>query len=408
MIQSSRVRFLWLQGVSILLLGMVTYAQSAVLFDTKQEKLKEVRGRISTLQSELESTKNQQAELNKDLQRVEQKIGKLARRLRVLEGSLDRQQQQLIQLQKKQTKQEQELDTHRSLLSQQIRTAYAMGRQERIKILLNQQDPATISRVMAYYDYFNQARMEQLALIQGLIKNLQETEADLISETTRLEELQAKELRQQDELKKAQLARYEVVKSLAEKISSQGQELGGLKQNEYQLKSLMLRLQQELTPPPSEAVTHKAFQALKGRLPWPSKGKLIASFGTSKGAGLRWDGVVIAGQEGQEVKAVHHGRVAFADWLRGFGLLLIIDHGNGYMSLYGHNQSLFKEAGDWVESGEMIALVGSSGGRLKSGVYFSIRKKGKPVNPKRWCKKIKGNRVTQLIGGESKTVLAES
>ncbi len=396
-----------IQGAGILLFGMMTCAQATVL-DTKQEKLKEVRGRISNLQSELESSKNQQTELNKNLQVVEQKIGQLARRLRVLASSLSRQQQQLKQLQKKQTKQAQELDTHRSLLSQQIRTAYAMGRQERIKILLNQQDPATISRVLAYYDYFNQARMEQLALIQGLIKNLQETEADLISETNRLEELQAKELQQQDELKKAQVARYEVVKSLAEKISSQGQELGGLKQNEHQLKSLMLRLQQELAPPPAEAEVHKAFRSLKGRLPWPSKGKLIAHFGSSKGAGLRWDGVVIAGQEGQEVKAVHHGRVAFAEWLRGFGLLLIIDHGNGYMSLYGHNQSLFKEAGDWVEAGEMIALVGSSGGRLKSGVYFSIRKKGKPVNPKRWCKKIKGNRVTGVLRVSGKSALVES
>ena len=364
-------------------------------------------GRISNLQSELESAKDHQAELNKNLQDVEQKIGQLARRLRVLVGSLNRQQQQLKKLQKKRTKQEQELDTHRGLLSQQIRTAYAMGRQERIKILLNQQDPATISRVMAYYDYFNQARIEQLTLIQGLITKLQETEADLISETNRLEELQAKELQQQDALKQAQLARYEVVKALTAKISSKDQELGGLKKNEHQLKSLMQRLQQELSPP-AEAVSHKPFRSLRGRLPWPSKGKLVARFGTSKGAGLRWDGVVIAGQEGQEVQAVHHGRVAFAEWLRGFGLLLIIDHGNGYMSLYGHNQSLFKEAGDWVEAGETIALVGSSGGRLKAGVYFSIRKKGKPVNPKRWCKKIKGNRVTRFIEAGRKAVLAES
>ncbi len=407
MLQYFRAHLLWPQGTGLLLLGMMALAQAAPL-ETKKEELQQVRGRISHLQSELKSAKDHQLELNKNLQAVEQKIGKLARRLRVLAGSLARQQKQLQQLQKKQTQQEQALDIHRSLLSQQIRTAYAMGRQERIKILLNQQDPATISRVMTYYDYFNQARMEQLVLIQTLINNLQETEADLISETNRLEELQAKELQQQDALKTAQLARYEVVKSLAGVISSKGQELGGLKRNEKQLKSLMQRLQQELSAVPTEAVSHKAFRTLKGRLPWPSKGKLIARFASSKGAGMRWDGVVIAGQEGQEVKAIHHGRVAFAEWLRGFGLLLIIDHGNGYMSLYGHNQSLFKEVGDWVEAGEMIALVGSSGGRLKSGVYFSIRKKGRPVNPKRWCKKIKGNRVTSVLGVSSKTALAES
>ena len=383
-----------LQLPLLLLLGTTVPAQAAAPLDTKKEELQQIQGRISELQSALKSAKNQQSELNKKLQAVEQKIGDQARRLRVLGGRLSRQKQQLQQLQQRRTAQEQELDTQRSLLSQQIRTAYAMGRQERIKILLNQQDPATISRVMAYYDYFSRARTEQLAQIEKLISELQETESDLISETHQLEELQAKELQQQAELKQTQLVRYEVIKALSAEISSKGQELGGLKKNETQLKSLMQRLQQELSAPPAEALQHKPFRALKGRLPWPSKGRLTARFGMAKGAGLRWDGVVIAGQEGQEVQAVHHGRVAFADWLRGFGLLLIIDHGNGYMSLYGHNQSLFKEVGDWVQPGEVIALVGNSGGQLETGVYFSIRKKGRPENPKKWCKKIKGNRIT--------------
>lgn len=389
----------------LLLLGMLASAQAATPMEVKKEQLQQVRGRISELQTELKSAKGQQSELNRKLQAVEQKIGHQARHLRMLGGNLGRQKKQLQQLQKKRNEQELELDTHRLLLSRQIRTAYAMGRQERVKIMLNQQDPATISRVMTYYDYFNRARVEQLALIQKLVLELQETETDLISETRRLEELQAKELQQQSELKQTQLARYEVIKSLTAKISSKGQELGGLKKSETRLKLLMQRLQQELPSPPAGAVLHKPFRALKGRLPWPSKGRLTARFGMSKGAGLRWDGVVIAGQEGQAVQAIHHGRVAFADWLRGFGLLLIIDHGNGYMSLYGHNQSLFKEAGDWVQPGEVIALVGNSGGRLETGVYFSIRKKGTPVNPKKWCRRIKGNRVT---GVERTAVEAES
>ncbi len=392
----------------MLLLSLMMLAQAELPLDAKKEELQQIRGRINALQTELKSAKGQQSELNKKLQAVEQKIGRQARRLRVLGGTLGRQKKQLQQLQQKRDAQEQKLDIHRYLLSRQIRTAYAMGRQERIKILLNQQDPATISRVMVYYDYFNRARTEQLALIQKLISDLQETQADLISETHRLEALQAKELQQQDELKQTQLARYEVIKSLFARISSKDQELGGLKKSEHQLKSLMQRLQQELSSLPAEAVSHKSFRALKGRLPWPSKGRLTARFGMAKGAGLRWDGVVIAGQEGQEVHAVHHGRVAFADWLRGFGLLLIIDHGNGYMSLYGHNQSLFKEAGDWVGPGEVIALVGNSGGRLETGVYFSIRKKGKPVNPKKWCKRIKGNRVTGIVGVDRAGIRAES
>ncbi len=374
------------------LLGLPAAAQADAPLDTKKEELQQLQGRISELQTVLQSAKAQQSELSQKLQAVERKIGEQTRRLRVLGDTLSRQRAQLQQLRQRRSAQEQELEAHRSLLAQQLRTAYAMGRQERIKILLNQQDPATISRIMAYYDYFNRARIEQLALIEQLVGTLQETEAELTRETRRLEQLQARELQQQAELKQSRQARRAVIEALSEEIRHKGQELDGLKRNEARLKALLQQLQQRPATP-AETIQHQPFRTLKGRLPWPSKGRLTARFGMAKGAGLRWDGVVIAGEEGQEVRAVHHGRVAFADWLRGFGLLLIIDHGDGYMSLYGHNQSLFKEAGDWVQPGEVIALVGNSGGRLETGVYFSIRKKGKPVNPKKWCRKIKGNRI---------------
>ncbi|VAX05618.1 Murein hydrolase activator EnvC [hydrothermal vent metagenome] len=384
-------------GVWILLLALanIQAAPSAsTSLDTGEEELKQIRGRINALQNELKSAKDQQTDLNNKLQVIERNIGLLARRMRVLGGTLERQQGRLTQLHKKRLQQQQELEVHSSALSRQIRASYAMGRQDRIKILLNQQNPATVSRVMTYYDYFNRARAEQLTLLKQLMVEIQETEAEATQETARLKKLQSHELQQQDLLKQARQTRYKVIKSLAAEISLKGAELGGLKKDEQQLQSLMQRLQQELVSVPTENVVAKPFKALKGRLPWPSKGLLTTRFGTPKGAGLTWDGVVIAGQEGQEVKAVHHGRVAFADWLRGFGLLLIIDHGDGYMTLYGHNQSLFKETGDWVAPGDIVALVGSSGGRPKAGVYFSIRKQGKPVNPKFWCKKPNGNRVS--------------
>ena len=387
----------WLFKGALILLLSLAVAQAApadLPLNEKKDELKQIRQRINALQSELKSAKGQQENFSKKLQVVERNIGLLARRMRVLSGTLERQQARLKKLRHTRKSQQQALEVHRSSLSQQIRAAYAMGRQERIKILLNQQNPATVSRVMTYYDYFNRARVEQLTLIEKLIVDLQETEAEVVRESTRLEELQSHELQQQDLLKQARQARHQVIKSLAAEISRKGAELSGLKKNEQQLRLLMKRLQQEkLAPIPTDTVVQKPFRTQKGRLPWPTRGKLSARYGSAKGAGIRWDGVVIAGQEGQEVRAVHNGRVAFADWLRGFGLLLIIDHGDGYMTLYGHNQSLFKEVGDWVKPGEAVALVGSSGGRLKPGVYFSIRKKGKPVNPKFWCKKTKGNRV---------------
>jgi septal ring factor EnvC (AmiA/AmiB activator) len=126
---------------------------------------------------------------------------------------------------------------------------------------------------------------------------------------------------------------------------------------------------------------------------WPAKGYLKNLFGSVKAEGVTWDGVFITAEEGSEIKSIHHGKVAYADWLRGYGLLIIVDHGEGYMSLYGHNQSLFKEAGDQVQAGEPIALVGNSGGQNKPGLYFSIRKKGKPTNPTKWCVKAKGRKL---------------
>ena len=391
----TQVRKPLMRGASLLLvlLCFTPAAPGKDKISTKEDELNRVRGRINELQTQLKIRQDHQAGLNEDLQTVELNIGRLARRLRVLAATLDRQRAQLKRLKERRASQEKGLALHHSALAKQIRAAYAMGRQERVKILLNQQDPAKVSRVMVYYDYFNRARTEQLALIEKLIADLQETEQEVNEETSRLEELQARELQQQAELEQARLARQKVIKSLATEIRDKDQELGKLKKDERELQSLLERLQQDIASLPANPTAHGRFQALKGRLPWPAKGRLSARFGAAKGAGLRWEGVIISAPEGREVKAVHHGRVAFADWLRGFGLLLIIDHGDGYMTLYGHNQSLFKETGEWVKPGETVGLVGSSGGRLKAGVYFSIRKQGNPVNPKSWCKKISGNKI---------------
>jgi septal ring factor EnvC (AmiA/AmiB activator) len=136
---------------------------------------------------------------------------------------------------------------------------------------------------------------------------------------------------------------------------------------------------------PAEADGQQPFHSRKGKLRWPARGRLAQRFGAPRSGGLRWRGVMIEAQEGGEVRAVSQGRIAFSDWMRGFGLLLIIDHGDGYMSLYGHNQTLYKEVGEWVDTGEVVALLGASGGRTESGLYFEMRHKGRPINPVHWC-----------------------
>ena len=377
---------------------LTSWAIAADDLQQKSRELEQVKARIEQLSSQFSSVKGEFQQQSNDLQQTEKQIGKIARRIRVVRQSLRLQQRRMGALEQERADTRLQLDRHRQVLEQQIRAAYAMGRQEKIKILLNQQDPAVVSRVMVYYDYLNAARLQQMKLIQENLQRLTDLEREIAAEERRLQQLQTREEQEKQQLELAQAGRQKAITRLSRTLKSKGQELEGLRSNEKQLQSLLENIQEALADIPVDPAAHNPFKTRKGKLSWPSKGRLAASFGSSREVGkLRWDGVLIAAPEGREVRAVHHGRVAFADWLRGFGLLLIIDHGDGYMSLYGHNQSLFKETGEWVEPGEVVGLVGSSGGRSSAGVYFGIRYRGEPQNPKHWCKRIKGNRVGRWL-----------
>jgi septal ring factor EnvC (AmiA/AmiB activator) len=310
-----------------------------------------------------------------------------------LAGQLARQAERLGALEQKRAGQQAALREQQGALAAQVRAAYAMGRQERLKILLNQQDPAELGRVMAYYEYFNRVRASRIRALSELLEQLAQTEASLTREQERLRQFEVNERQALAQLEAARSQRHRIIEQLQARIQDQAQELNRLKQDEQKLRDLIEQLSRALAdlPVPSDK---QSFPSRKGKLGWPVKGSLAARFGSPRKIGnLRWDGTVIAAAEGTEVRAVHYGRVIFAGWLRGFGLMLIIDHGDGYMSLYGYNQVLFKEVGEWVEPGERVALVGNSGGQLNAGVYFGIRHNGKPVNPQRWCLPAKGRRV---------------
>lgn len=364
--------------------------------ETKTRQLKQLKSRIESLNRVLRSTEDQRNEQNRALRETEQQIGLIARRIRVTDQSLQRQKRQLAKLEAERADARLQLDNHQSSLERQIRAAYAMGRQEKVKILLNQQDPAVVSRVMVYYDYFNAARIAQMGLIEESLRELSHIEREIAKEERRLQQLQAKNNNERLQLEAAQRGRHEIIAKLNRRLQDQGQELNNLKDDESQLASLISNIQQALSDLPLDPATaHEPFRSRKGKLPWPARGRLAASYGSRREVGkLTWDGVLIAAPEGREVRAIHHGRVAFADWLRGFGLLLIIDHGDGFMSLYGHNQSLFKETGEWVEPGEVVAQVGNSGGRTQSGIYFGIRHNGEPQNPQKWCRRTRGRSIS--------------
>ncbi|MCW8908761.1 MAG: peptidoglycan DD-metalloendopeptidase family protein [Sedimenticola sp.] len=384
-------------GAVAALLGLLLVA-SAVLAQEEQirsreSELKALQGEISSLQQTLDSRRQRRQQLQAQLRQTEERIGRSARQLRELGNRLASQQKRLAQLGQERSTRQQALENSRQVLVRQIRAAYVMGRQERVKILLNQQDPATVSRMMIYYDYFNRERARQMAAIGEILGHLNETESALREEERALQQTREQVAGEKAALDREQAGRQQVIALLNREIDEKGQALERFRRDEQQLQALVERLQSEFAALPLETERHQPFKRLRGKLDWPARGRLVSLFGQQRAGNLTWDGVVIAAGEGSEVRAIHHGRVAFADWLRGFGLLLIIDHGDGYMSLYGHNQSLFKDTGEWVEPGEAVALMGSSGGKERAGVYFGIRHNGRAVNPKKWCKRTRDNRI---------------
>jgi septal ring factor EnvC (AmiA/AmiB activator) len=372
-----------LLALTLLLAAMGSVAASEP--DAERARLESLRAEIARLQAQIAEKRGTHGGLTGELRAAEQSIAKAARQLRRVEGDLARQGERLAGLREERAAREHTLQGHHATLAAQARAAYAMGRQERLKILLNQQDPARLSRAMIYYEYLSAARARAIAAIGEDLDRLVETEREIRREEARLDALRAEQADELVRLESAQQQRRALVDTLGRELADQDEQLDRLRADERDLEILLLRLEQALADVPLEQAQAAAFGELRGRLPWPAHGRIVQSFGTPRLGSLSWDGVMIAATEGEEVRAVHHGRVAFADWLRGFGMLLIVDHGDGYMTLYGHNQTLFKEAGDWVDVNETVALIGSSGGRDKSGVYFGIRHQGRAVDPVRWC-----------------------
>jgi septal ring factor EnvC (AmiA/AmiB activator) len=274
----------------------------------------------------------------------------------------------------------------REHLASEARTAYAMGRQQQVKLLLNQEQPSAVGRMLVYFGYFSRARLQRIEAISASLEQLRLVEESIARKTASLTDLRASQQRQSERLQEKKRARKQAVAGLSRELENQGGKLKRLKTNEQELQQLVSSLQELLVDIPVDASQQQPFKSLKGKLRWPTRGRLAKRFGSRRGsAGLKWRGVMIEAAEGGDVRAVAQGRVAFSDWMRGFGLLVIIDHGDGYMSLYGHNQALYKEVGEWVDTGEVVAQLGASGGQSASGLYFELRHKGQPINPVRWC-----------------------
>jgi len=354
-------------------------------------RLEALRKKIQHLKSSLNNTRDKQRALRQQLKLIETEIGRLSLSLQVTNKQLRHQGKELKRLKSQYQVQQKALSQQRRALKQQILTGYSMGRQGYLKIILNQQDPAQIGRTLAYYDYFNRARATQINRINLQLEEISNLEQKISRDTVRLKTLSGRQKSQMTEKERHRRKRHDVLVKLDKDILTKSQRLKNFLQDEQDLVKLLTQLQAALSDIPPDAGEDSPFTAFKGRLIWPAKGRISAHYGTRRQntGKLKWQGVMISAPEGEEVYSVHQGRVAFADWLRGFGLLVIIDHGKGYMSLYAHNQSLYKSVGEWVARGEVIATVGNSGGQAEPGLYFEIRRKGKPVNPIKWLQATK-------------------
>ena len=278
------------------------------------------------------------------------------------------------------------LDERMAQLSVQIRSAYRLGSQSRIKLVLNQDDPAHLGRMLAYYDYLNRAQVEKISGLREALTTLDSMQQSIDRELLRIENVQNEQRAVLNELNQQREERNVLLAQLSSQINSEESRLRELEQNRRDLETLLERLSDVLADIPADLGSRVGIANQKGRLPPPAKGPVRHAFGQRRAGGLHWQGWLIGAETGTEVKAVAYGRIAFADWLRGYGLLMIIDHGQGYLSLYGHNESLLHEVGAWVEPGEVISVVGSNPGSGQ-GLYFELRKNGKAVDPAAWLKR---------------------
>lgn len=357
--------------------------------DEEALALQGVRREIQALESRVALQQKERDEGYRRLRAVELEIADASSELNELQARNEIVLERRVVLAREARAARARLDGERDKLAQQVRVTYLTGRQERLKLLFGQENPSRLGRMLVYYDYLNKARSMRVEAVTADINIL----ARLVGETdeaaltvAKLERAQASEL---DSLGRARDERELMLIGLDEEIKRAGSQIDWLQDEAQRLTELIAKVQGNLDVLPDN--TGAAFPNVKGALSWPVPGAFLRDYGQPRAGGqLKWNGVLLGAPPGTPVSSVHHGRVVYADWLPGLGLLVIVDHGEGYMSLYGHNETIVTELGAWVTSGEAIARVGDSGGQAQSALYFEIRHGGEPVDPRPWIGQAQG------------------
>ena len=369
--------------ISLLAIVGLSSAQEEGMAHIEKRELEEIREQIAQLKLSLNTRAVERDGLAGDLQQAELAISEKRLQVADVERQRDEHKKNKAAINSTLIARTADLAIDLKKLAAQIVVVYTSGNQERIKLLLQQDDPATLGRLLTYYRYMSEFRGNAIKAVNDHIAELTRLRASEALTETRLMSVAETQSAQLVELDLAQEKRERLLASLEARIDQVGSEIRRLTQQEKDL----IELIQELTNlVPNYPITSEVpFSALRGQLTWPVTGRLVHDFGQSRSGGnVKWNGIVVSAPRGREIRAIHHGRVIFADWLVGMGLLIIIDHGEGYMTLYGYNETTLKMAGDRVDPGDVIATVGDSGGQQQTGLYFEIRHRTKPLNPRRW------------------------
>jgi septal ring factor EnvC (AmiA/AmiB activator) len=369
--------------LALLVCALAVVPAGATSESAKAEaQLRDIRAEIERVRSQVQRDAAERERLARRLRDAEQS----ATAARAERDRLRREQAERVQrraeLALEKRERETELEGERAALAAQMRAAYMIGREEPLKLLLNQRDPARAGRMFAYYGYFGRARAGQIARIEDFVARIAELDAELEAEQARLADLETRQRGEVERLDKARAERGEVLASLTAEARSRAASLDRLRREQAALEKLLRELRRAIEKFPSDSKS--PFARMRGKLAWPTTGRVIARYGQTRAGGLKWDGVLLSTTRGAPVRAVYHGRVIYADWLAGLGLLVILDHGDGYLSLYGHNEQIYRKVGERVTAGDPVAAAGDTGGRSSPELYFEIRRAGRPVSPIPW------------------------
>ncbi|MAI42363.1 MAG: murein hydrolase activator EnvC family protein [Candidatus Azotimanducaceae bacterium] len=358
-------------------------SQASDAAEDLKNQIKTMENEIQKHEGLLQDTQEKHTELEKDLEKSEKAINRLEKEISTIKKKIESRELQISLLLTRKREIQVRRERQENRMNQQIQAAYKLGKQEALKLILNQKNPAEISRTLAYFEYINEARTEEINNFLSTMNELEIITEELAMQTSNLKNVRGDFYQEQIKLNQAKDQKTAALNSLTQFIAETGNGLRKLQQDRRRIEKLLIKLDRSDVSTAKNAIT---FERMKGQLSLPVIGEIGQKFGANRNVGrMQWNGLFINAPEGEPIYAIHSGKIVFADWLRGFGLLIIINHGQGYMSLYAHNQKINYQSGDLVLAGEIIANVGNTGGQTEPGLYFEIRINGSPTDPQTWC-----------------------